>query len=177
MRRLSRPAQDFPHFSRERIHDVARALRYDAVHGCQPQPRPLPGLLGREEGFEDLGENVLLHSVTSVADGQHHVGTGLDPGARSGIGRVQVDVGALDCEAATSGHGVPRVHGQVHEDLLDLPGISLDLAHSRPGDAEVSCPTPPRSAYSGLITPTLTANRTRPPGPCTPRRATSSARA
>ena len=40
---------------------------------------------------------------------------------------VQIDVRGLDGQLAAVRHGVARVDREVHEDLLDLPGIGLDV--------------------------------------------------
>src|SRR5262249_688852 len=51
------------------------------------------------------------------------------PGARlrvlADVGLVEVDVRGLDGEAAALGHGITRVDGQVHDDLLELPRIGF----------------------------------------------------
>ena len=36
---------------------------------------------------------------------------------------VELDVGGLDRQRAASRHGIPRVHREVHDDLLHLPAI------------------------------------------------------
>ena len=41
---------------------------------------------------------------------------------------VQFHVGGLQGEAASGGHGIPGVHGQVHEHLLELMDVHLDRA-------------------------------------------------
>ena len=51
-----------------------------------------------------------------------------------GIGRVQVHVGGLDGDLPALGHGIPGIHRQVHDHLLDLTGIGLDHAQVRPQD-------------------------------------------
>ena len=38
---------------------------------------------------------------------------------------VELDVGGLDRQRAASRHGIPRVHREVHDDLLHLPAIGL----------------------------------------------------
>ena len=45
-----------------------------------------------------------------------------------GVTRVEIGVGCLHNQAATIGHGVAGVHHQIHDDLLDLCGVSLHLA-------------------------------------------------
>src|SRR6266545_510830 len=39
---------------------------------------------------------------------------------------VQLDIGGLDGELASRGHRVARIHGQIHEGLLELSGVSPD---------------------------------------------------
>ena len=38
------------------------------------------------------------------------------------------DVGGFDGEFAALRHGVAGIHGQVHDDLIDLAGIGADRA-------------------------------------------------
>ncbi len=44
----------------------------------------------------------------------------------SGIRLVEGDCLGLDDESAAAGHGIPRVNGHVHHDLLNLAGICRD---------------------------------------------------
>ena len=50
---------------------------------------------------------------------------------RSGVVRVQLDVGGLDGQLAALRHRVAGVDRQVHDDLLDLAGIGFDRAELR----------------------------------------------
>ena len=45
-----------------------------------------------------------------------------------GVGLVQDDIGRLESQIAALGHRVARVDDQVHDHLLDLPGVGLDAA-------------------------------------------------
>src|SRR2546423_7609545 len=47
------------------------------------------------------------------------------------IGEVEFDVRGCDGELAAIGHGIAGVDGEVHEHLLDLAGVSFDLAEGR----------------------------------------------
>ena len=46
----------------------------------------------------------------------------------NGVVRVEDNGSRLDGQRATGGHGVAPVHRQVHEHLLELPGIDSDAA-------------------------------------------------
>ena len=46
-------------------------------------------------------------------------------------GLVQFDIGGLEGELAAAGHRVPRVDGQVHEDLLELARVGLHAPERR----------------------------------------------
>ena len=61
---------------------------------------------------------------------------GGDASVHRRVARVELDVGRLDRELAAARHRVARVDDEVHEDLLDLPGIGLhgaevEAAHDR----------------------------------------------
>ena len=49
------------------------------------------------------------------------------------VGVVELGVGRLDCELPAARHGVPSVHGQVHDHLLELARVGL---HSAQGGVE-----------------------------------------
>ena len=51
---------------------------------------------------------------------------------KAGVFLVEGNVGGLDGQLASRGHGVTRVHGEIHDDLLDLSGIG-------PHRAQTSC--------------------------------------
>ena len=45
-----------------------------------------------------------------------------------GIFFVEVDIGSLNRQPAAVRHGIASIDGEIHDHLLDLPGIGLDLA-------------------------------------------------
>ena len=108
--------------------DAARARRparlaREAVDLAEPQSRALVGLFRREEGIEDLGQDVLgdAHPGVGQAEG-HELADQI--GVR--IARLQDDVLAGDGEVAAIGHGVSRVDRQVDQGQLELVGVHLD---------------------------------------------------
>jgi hypothetical protein len=40
---------------------------------------------------------------------------------------IQFHVGGLESKATSGGHGVPSIHGQVHEHLLELMYVNLGV--------------------------------------------------
>ena len=108
----------------------APRLLHDPVHGGEAEPRALARLLGGEERLEDPRLCRLVHADAGVAHGEHHELA--DWGGRTlpGVVRVVRHVGGLDRKLAPRGHGVARVHRQVHEHLLELPDVGPHRAHA-----------------------------------------------
>jgi hypothetical protein len=107
--------------------DVALALGDDAVHGRQTETGSLADLLGREEGLEDAGPHLGGHAMARVRHRQHHVAACLH-GWQAPAGLVvERHVGRLDRQPPASRHRVTGIDGEVHEDLVDLPGVALHL--------------------------------------------------
>jgi hypothetical protein len=74
------------------------------------------------------------HPAARIGDADHHVRTGvLDLGVVLHEVFVEEHVLRAHGEFAASGHGVARVHHQVHDHLLDLAWIGGHLAQIRSG--------------------------------------------
>ena len=108
--------------------DVTATLLDDAVADGKAQARPLPEGLGREEGFEDAVENLLGHSGSGVGDRDKNVLSGDGADARPAIGLIEDGVAGLDRERSAMRSRVAGVHGEVHDDLLELRRIGGDAA-------------------------------------------------
>ena len=54
----------------------------------------------------------------------------------AGIGLVEFHVLGFERDLSPVGHGIARVQHQVHDDLLDLAGISFDRAQLAAGHGE-----------------------------------------
>ncbi len=65
--------------------------------------------------FMDFG----THACAGVADSNHYVAAGLDPTMRFKIGGVKDDIGGFEDQSASFQHGVPRIDGEVDDDLFD----------------------------------------------------------
>ena len=115
---------------------MAVVLFHNAVHGRESKPGALAQLLGGEEGLEETLLGLRVHAGPGVRDGQHHVRAGLHFYAVLHILLIESHVGRLDGQLAAVGHCVARVDRQVHEHLLDLPGVDADTIEG-PGWTEL----------------------------------------
>ena len=106
----------------------APTLLDDAKHGGQPKPRALANVLRRKEGLEDPCLRDRIHADTRVRDRQQNMRSGGEANMLGGHGRLDVHVGGLNPQPAAIRHGVARVRGEVHQDLLQLRRIDLDGA-------------------------------------------------
>ena len=125
---------------------MAAALLDDPVDGREAEPSPLADALGREERLEEVGLGLGVHPHSRVAHGEKHVRAGVDVGLLAGIRLVQLDVRGLDGEPPSLRHGVPRVDGQVQDDLLELPRVGPDPAEHgfrRRDEVDVLADQPP----------------------------------
>jgi hypothetical protein len=108
--------------------DVSLAPGHDPEHGRETEARPPTEILGGEERLEDARARRGIHAGTRVAHGEHHMRAGLDTHVLSRVVGIEIDVLRLHRELATPGHGVPSVHDQVHDHLLDFPPIREHMA-------------------------------------------------
>src|SRR3989442_1185457 len=95
---------------------------------ARPSPVPLPFSLVVKKGSK-MWLFVWASMPVPVSDGEQHVRAGLGREVLRGVGFVELGVRGLDRELAALRHGVARVHGQVHDHLLELTGIRLHRAH------------------------------------------------
>jgi hypothetical protein len=111
--------------------DVPTGLRDDSEHRREPEPRAFARRPRREERLERAREHLGRHPDAGVADRDPNVAAGLER-----VGPVFTRAGerddlARDLEAAAVWHGVARVDGEVHHDLLELSDVGAHLAESR----------------------------------------------
>ena len=91
---------------------------HDSINGGKAQPDSFADSLGGEKRFKDATQRRLVHARACVADPQ------TNEMARAGLGMILhisiVDFRAEGAEdqSASFGHGVARVDGQVHDQLL-----------------------------------------------------------
>ena len=101
-------------------------LTNDAINGRQPEARAFVGSLGREKWFKDAGLRGRIHAATGVADGEDNMLASMGILIKSGVFIVERDIGGLDGELPSHGHGVPGIDRQVHDHLFELPLVRLD---------------------------------------------------
>jgi hypothetical protein len=104
--------------------DRAARLVDDAVHRREPQPGPLPRLLGREKRLEDSLTDLVRHTDAGVADDER------DPARRRSLGCVDHIV-RRDRQHAAVEHRVSRVDGEVEQHLLELSAIGAHAGERR----------------------------------------------
>ena len=110
--------------------DVSFALLHDAEHRRESQPGSLSRLFRGEERLKDAGLRGRVHSYAGVRDRQHDVAARTDGEVSGGVRLVQFRIAGLYRQSASLGHGVPGVDGEVHDDLLDLARVRLDVAQA-----------------------------------------------
>src|SRR6266446_2588076 len=111
--------------------DVAAGLFYDSVDGCQAQAGALPEFFSGEERIKNPQLRLAIHSAARVRDRQQYIGAWNGRRMFFPIALVYFDIARLDGKASALGHGVPRVHRQVQEYLLNLSGVGFDSAKRR----------------------------------------------
>ena len=103
--------------------DVAVALLHNAVHRRQTETGPFAHFLRCKEWLEEMGAHRGVHARAAVGHGHHRVGPGDGTQMCLRERLVQLHIGRLDGQLPAVGHGIARVHGKIHEHLLDLVGI------------------------------------------------------
>ena len=100
--------------------DIAAALLDDPVGRRQTEPGALVGTLGSEERVECPAAHRGAHPAAVVAKGQPDIVPGSDDDLFADHLRIQRDVRGLDEDPAAAGHGLPRVDGEIQQDLHQL---------------------------------------------------------
>ena len=106
----------------------------DAVTGGQSQTASLANLLGRKKRLEHARLYLLAHARARVRDSEQHIVARFQLRITLHALLVERDIGGFQCELAAVGHGIARVHGQVHDDLFNLPGVRLHRAQAGRGN-------------------------------------------
>ena len=71
------------------------------------------------------------HSNAGVGDREHHVASGLHAHMFACISVIKLHVAGFDDQFSAVRHRIARVYHQVHQNLLNLRGVSLDGANVR----------------------------------------------
>src|SRR5436309_3340325 len=129
--------------------DGTAALLHNPIDSRKSKPGPLAFFFGGKEGFEEMGPDLRIHSASGVFHRQHHVWSWLGNDRLFAMIPPQDNIGCFEKQLAALGHGVARIDGEIHNDLLKLPGISLDYAQPWLQDSEyldVLAEQPPQHA-------------------------------
>src|SRR5690606_36164226 len=103
--------------------DAPATLLDDAVDGGQAESGSLSLILGREEGLEDAASSLGIHAGPCIAHREHHVWPRAHRAVSLDVLDIEIDVGGLDGKLSAMGHGITRIHGEVHDHLLELARI------------------------------------------------------
>src|SRR5256885_1157007 len=103
--------------------DIAAALLDDPVDGREAEPGAFSLRFGGEEGLEDPSSSLGTHANAGVAHREHGVGPRLHDRVLAGIRFVELHVGGFDRQLTARGHGIARIHGEIHDDLLELAAV------------------------------------------------------
>ena len=116
---------------RLRVHpDVAAALLDESVYRGQPEPGPLAWCFRCVERFEQVTAHLFGHARACVRDGQLDEVSGHNR-RQSGYAGARTDVRRRDGQGSTVWHRVPRVHHQVQNDLVNMPGVGAYQSQRR----------------------------------------------
>src|SRR5262249_13715323 len=128
--------------------NVAVALGHDAVYRRQSQPSAMPLGLRSKEWLEDMALGFGIHAAAGVTD--DHQGVLSRRGSQvAGEVFIYLNVAGFDDQVPTPGHGVARVHREVHKHLFNLTWISSHKAQRGTGYAhhlDVFTDQPPEHA-------------------------------
>ena len=101
------------------------ALSDNPVNRGQTQAGSFSHLLGRKKWIEDARHHFRANAGAGVRNADHGEGTGWHTRMRAGTRLVKFDIVRLNHQLATVRHGVAGIDGEVHEDLVNLRGVSL----------------------------------------------------
>ena len=95
----------------------------NAIGDGQPQTSALTDVFGGEKGIEDMDQICRRNAGPLIRDGYTGIGS---CGWGELRGWVDDSVRDLEGDLATGGHRLPRIRHQIHQHLLDLPGVDPD---------------------------------------------------
>ena len=102
-----------------REDDVTARLFDDPVHRREPEPGAFVPLR-REERLERAGGHLGRHPRAGVGHAQPQVAIRLHIDVLGRVARIDVRLGGLDRDHASTRHRIASVHRQVQDDLLEL---------------------------------------------------------
>ncbi len=91
-------------------------------HG-QSHPRPFAPVFGGKKRIKNLFEHTAGHAAAGIPHGQPHLGAGLQFGMIGHRLRIRITQAHFK-DPALLPHGMGRVGDEVHQQLIDLDGIT-----------------------------------------------------
>ena len=101
--------------------DKPAALLDDPIHGRQPETGPLALFLGGVERLKDVWQMFGVDASPRVA----HFESGRNHGSGLNVSIIQFHIVSRNRQLATGRHGIARVGGEIHDNLLELHRIEL----------------------------------------------------
>src|SRR5260370_16458160 len=108
--------------------NISIDLIKEAIHGRKAEASSLSHTFGGKERLEDMRNGLRTHAGPRVCDRKHHVTSWLRTWMFARVRLVQFYVGGLDLEFSARRHGIPGIHSQIHDDLLDLALVGFDIS-------------------------------------------------
>lgn len=121
---------------------MAARLFDETIDHRQAESRSLALALGREEGLEDLVDDVVRHTAAGVGHGQHDILARCHLVMGAGIIVVEMRVAQLDGQLALAIHRIAGVDRQVQQRILDLRWVDEGVPEATPTIVSISTPSP-----------------------------------
>src|SRR5882724_11099808 len=126
-------------FAEFAVHpDESAALLYYTVYRRQTQTGSLALFLGGEKRLENVSLSFRVHAGPGVRNCEKDVLSWLHHRVRRPVQVIQFDIRGLNGKTAALGHGVARIHREVHDDLFHLAGVRANRSQiSRTADNQL----------------------------------------
>ena len=112
------------HFAR---HLNPSAVQFgDAVNGGQSQAGAFADFLGCEKRFKNPAQHLRVHAHAGIGNRKANEPAHARFGILLGMGRGDLRCRAADEKFADFGHRIARVHGQVHDGLLEHSRVAVN---------------------------------------------------
>ena len=98
----------------------------NSINRCQPQSGTECSL-GGEKRLKNFLLHFLAHPFTGISYCQHDIWTGDNTLMIFRIIFIQKYVGCFNTDASTFRHGISGINDKIHQYLLYLAGVSLDI--------------------------------------------------
>src|SRR5258707_7518723 len=101
------------------------------MYGRKPEPGSHSGLLCCEKWFKDPFSRLFVHTFTGIGYRHFYKWAWFYLDVLAYVVFIKVDVLGLDRQIAAIGHCITGVDDEIHDDLFNLSGISLNVSEFR----------------------------------------------